>query len=216
MTKVIIVDDHKMFRIGLKYTFQLSCPEIEVTGEAGSGEELFLVLENTPADLILLDINLPGMSGVDIVTRLHQDYPEIKILVISAENSAESVLPMISAGINGFVGKESGDVEELFKAIQTVMSGLEYYNRDISSILFSVYVSKKETTNVTDEFSEREREIILLCKEGLMCKEISDRIGLSINTINTHKKKIFKKLGINTTLEMVQYALKKGIIQINN
>jgi DNA-binding NarL/FixJ family response regulator len=77
-------------------------------------------------------------------------------------------------------------------------------------------VSKRQTTDISDDFTEREREIILACRDGLMCKEIADRMGVSINTINTHKKRIFQKLGINTTIEMVQYAMKKGIIRIEN
>jgi DNA-binding CsgD family transcriptional regulator len=93
---------------------------------------------------------------------------------------------------------------------------LEYFGRDISSIIFEVYVSKKKSTVVTEEFTDREREIILLCRDGLLCKEVADRLGIAINTVNNHKKNIFRKLGINTTLEMVQYALKNGIIRIEN
>ena len=216
MIQVVVVDDHRLFRIGLKAAFGFGYPDIQIAGEADCGKELFDVLDTTPADLVLLDINLPDVGGAEIASRLRREYPAVKILAVSAENTAETIQAMLEAGIDGFISKQKGDADELAEAIRTVMSGLEYFGRDISSIIFSVYMSKKKTTTVTDEFTDREREIILACRDGLMCKEIANRMGVSINTINTHKKRIFQKLGINTTMEMVQYALKKGIIRIEN
>ncbi|MDR2586551.1 MAG: response regulator transcription factor [Prevotellaceae bacterium] len=214
MIRVIIVDDHRLFRIGLQAAFIADFPDIVVAGEADCGEKLFEVLASTTADLVLLDINLPGMGGAEVTRRLLCEYPDVKILAISAENTAETIHEMLEAGINGFISKQKGNSEELAMAIRSIMEGAEYYGRDISSIIYGVYVSKKKTAAVTNEFTHREREIILACRDGLLCKEIADRLGISVNTINTHKRRIFQKLGINTTLEVVQYALKKGIIQI--
>jgi len=216
MIRIIIVDDHRLFRLGIKTVFETQYPDIQVAGEAECGKELFTVLDSTPADLVLLDINLPDMSGAEIARRLRSDYPAIKILAISAENALETIESMLEAGIDGFISKQKSGAEELAAAIRTIMDGLEYFGRDISSIIFSVYVAKKKTTDVSAEFTEREREVILACREGLLCKEIANRMNVSINTINTHKKRIFMKLGINTTMEMVQYALKNGIIRIEN
>jgi DNA-binding NarL/FixJ family response regulator len=216
MIQVIVVDDHKLFRKGLKSTFQYEYTDICLAGEAESGEELFRLLASTPADLVLLDINLPDVGGAEVARRLRGDYPNIKILAISAENTAETVQSMVDAGIDGFISKQMGDTDELAEAIRTVMNGSDYFGRDIASILYRVYVSKKKTTVVTDEFTEREREIILLCRDGLLVKEIAVRLGVSVNTVMTHKKRIFLKLGINNQMEMVQYALKRGIIHIDN
>jgi len=216
MVQVIIVDDHRLFRVGLIASFKVEHPDIEIVGEAECGEELFDVLETTSADVVLLDINLPDVPGADIARRLRSDYPDTKILAVSAENTAQTIQAMLEAGIDGFVSKQNSDSAELAEAIRAVMSGVEYFGRDVASIIFSVYVAKKKTADVTNEFTEREREIIIACRDGLMCKEIAARLGVSINTINTHKKRIFQKLGINTTIEMVQYALKKGIIRIEN
>ena len=216
MIQVIVVDDHRLFRIGLKAAINDNYPDIRVVGEAESGRELFSILKIMPANVVLLDINLPVMGGVEIAQQLRKDYPNLKILAVSSENTTAAVKSMIQAGIDGFVSKQMGDTDELVHAIRTVAAGLEYYGRDIASIIYSIYVSKKKTTDITNEFTDREREIILACRDGLMCKEIADRLDCSINTINTHKKRIFQKLGINTTLEMVQYALKRGIIRIEN
>ena len=214
MIQVIIVDDHTLFRMGIKAAFKSDYPDICITGEADSGEKLFSLGALSTADLVLLDINLPGMSGVEIARKLRRKYPALKILAVSAENTTDIVTAMLDAGIDGFISKQHGDTDELARAIRTVVSGLEYFGRDISSIIFDVYVSKRKTSTVTDEFTDREREIILLCRDGLQCKEIADRLNISINTVNTHKKKIFQKLDINNTVEMVQYALKKGIIRM--
>jgi len=216
MIQIIVVDDHNLFRTMLKSTFQSDYPDICVVGEAGCGEELFRVLASTSADLTLLDINLPDVWGVEVARRLRRDYPAVKILALSAENTSETIQAMLDAGIDGFISKQHGDADELARAIRTVAGGIEYFGRDISAIMFDVYVAKKKTSTVSGEFTEREREIILLCRDGLICKEIADRLGIAVNTVNNHKKNIFQKLGINNTMEMVQYALKKGIIRIEN
>jgi len=216
MIEIIVVDDHSLFRAGMKAAFQYDYPDVSVTGEAASGEELFRVLAQTRADLVLLDINLPDIGGAEIARRLRCDYPDLKILAVSAENTAETVEAMLEAGIDGFISKQRGVADELAGAIRSVMNGVEFFGRDIAAIIYDVYVSKKKTAVVTDEFSEREREIILACRDGLLCKEIADRLGITVNTVNYHKKNIFSKLGINNTMEMVQYALKKGIIRIEN
>jgi DNA-binding NarL/FixJ family response regulator len=212
--QVIVVDDHTLFRIGMKATFNAGHPDIEVVGEADCGEALFRVLATTPANIVLLDINLPDMGGVEIARRLRRDYPAMKILAVSAENTAETVKAMIDVGIDGFITKQKSDADELAEAIRTIMNGLEYFGRDISSIIYDVYVAKKKTTTITPEFTEREKDVILACRDGLLYKEIADRLGISVHTVNTHKKNIFVKLGINNTMEMVQYALKNGIIRM--
>ena len=214
--QVIIVDDHRLFRLGLKSVLKTEHPDIIVVGEAESGEMLFTLPALATANLVLLDINMPDIGGAEIARRLRRDYPAVKIFAISGENSAETIRAMLEAGIDGFISKQQGDYDELAEAIRTVNGGLEYYGRDISGIITGIYVAKKKTTVVTPEFTEREREIIELCREGLMVKEIAARLNIGTTTVTTHKVRIFQKLGINNTMEMVQYAMKNGIIQIDN
>jgi DNA-binding NarL/FixJ family response regulator len=185
-----------------------------VVGEAANGKELFDVLTRTEADLVLLDIRLPDMSGVEIARRLRSDYPHLKILAVSAENAIEVIEAMLEEGIHGFISKQNSNSDELAKAIRTVMNDLEYFGCDISAILYDLYLTKKKTRDITNDFSEREREIILACRDGLLCKEIADRLSVSINTVNYQKRNIYAKLGINNNMEMVRYALKAGIISM--
>jgi len=213
--QVIVVDDHNLFRMGLKAAFN-NFPDICIVGEAEYGKDLFTLAALSVADIVLLDINLPDIGGAEIACRLRSEYPAVKILVVSSENAEETVKSMIDAGVDGFISKRKGNPDELAEAIRSIMNGLEYYGRDISSIIFGIYVAKKKTVAVTNEFSEREREIIQLCHKGLLGKEIALHLGISISTVKTHKERIFQKLGINNTMEMVLYALKNGIIRIEN
>ena len=213
MIKTIIVDDHALFRLGIKAALGAAHSDICIVGEAGCGVELFRLLETAPIpDVILLDIILPDMTGVEIARRLKAGRPEIKILAVSAENTANTVQAMLDAGIEGFISKRGGGADEIAQAIRSVAQGFEYFGSDIAAIIYKIYVAKKRTAEVTPEFTERERSIIELCRDGLPGKLIADRLSISPRTVENHKNNIFKKLGIGSTLEMVRYALKHGII----
>ena len=216
MIKVIIVDDQDFFSMGVKTAIENRHPDLCVVGEAASGAELFTLLKTTDADIMLLDINLPDMSGIDIARRLKTERPELKILVISSENSTLVVKEMLDIGVEGFISKRTGGVDMFAEAIRSIMQGVNYFGKDISEIIYNLYVSIKKTTEVTAEFTEQEKRIIELCRESLPGKLIADRLCISLRTVNNHKNNIFRKLGINSTAEMVQYALKHGIIRVES
>jgi len=214
MIHAIIVDDHELYRLGIRTAIESRHPDITVVGEAGSGSEFFDLLETTTVDIVLLDIMMPEMSGVEIARRMKKEYPEIKILAVSSENSSETVQEMLEIGIEGFVSKLHGGAENIVEAVRSVMQGVDYFGKDISNIIRRIYVAKKKTIEVTAEFTEQEKRVIELCHEGLPGKLIADRLGISLRTVDNHKNHIFRKLGINNTMEMVRYALKNGIIQM--
>jgi DNA-binding NarL/FixJ family response regulator len=211
MIKIIIVDDHALTRMTLRMALS-GYPDINIVGEAGSGEALFALLPATPCDLILLDVVLPGMDGAEIARHLRHDYSSVKILAISAENAGDTVREMLDTGIDGYISKQSGSVNEIINAIHEVMDGEVYYGKDILSVFFRIYANKKHTEGVNPEFTAREKEIIELCRDGLIAKEIADRLDISVNTVHNHKNNIFRKLDINNTREMIRYALKYHII----
>jgi len=216
MINVILVDDHELFRVGVKTAITSNYPDIRIVGEAETGEEFFHLLEKTTADIVLLDINLPDMSGIEITRRLKNENPTLKILIISSENNSSEIKELLNLNINGFISKRMGSIETLTDAIRSIMEGLDYFGKDISDIIYRIYVSKKKTTEVTTEFTEQERKIIELCREGLASKQIADRLCISARTVENHKNNIFKKLGINSTVEMISYAIKSEIIYIDN
>ena len=210
--RVIMVDDHELFRLSLRTAIEYNHPDIVITGEAGSGAAFFELIKTVTADMVLLDIAMPGMSGFDIARRLKIERPDMKILAVSAENAASTIEEMLEIGIEGFVSKSNSKPDILAHAIRSVMQGLDYFGKDISEIISSIYIAKKKTTKVSEEFSEQEKKIIELCLEGLPAKLIADRLRISTRTVDWHKSNMFSKLGINSTLELVQFAVKNKII----
>jgi len=212
---VIIVDDHELFRLGVRTAIESRHPDISIIGEAKSGAEFYCLLKTVEAevDIVLLDIVLPDTTGIDIARRLKTEYPSLKILVISAENAASTVEAILQIGIDGFISKLNSNPDALAEAIRSIMQGFEYFGKDISNVISRIYVAQKKTTEVSNEFSEQEKRIIEYCHEGLPAKLIADRLGITTRTVDWHKSNIFRKLNINSTLEMVRFALKNGIIR---
>jgi len=210
--KIIIVDDHELFRVGVRETIKNSYPDIIIAGEAGTGADFFTLLKTVTPDIVLLDIMLPDMNGIEIARRVKTEYPNVKILIVSSENSSSTIEAILAVGVEGFISKLNGDPDTLVEAVRSVAQGLDYFGRDIAGMISRIYVTQKKTTQVTSEFTEQEKQIIEYCHKGLSAKQIADRLCLSPRTIDWHKSNIFNKLGIKSTLEMVHFAEKHGII----
>ena len=213
---VIIVDNYKLFRKSLRLNFETRHPDLFVAGEAESGTEFFGLLETTPVDIVLLDINLPDISGIEIARLLKSERPEVKILAVTADNSAATIEKMLRIGIEGFLCKDNSNGGTIADAIYSVMQGLDYFGTDMSDIIRRTYISIKKTTKVTAEFTEQEKKIIEFCQEGLPAKQIAERLGIAVKTVEWHKSHIFDKLGIHSTQELIQYAIKNRIIRVEN
>jgi len=213
--RVIIVDDHDLFRMTLRIAIETRHPDLDVVGDAKYGADLFAMLRTVEADIVLLDIVMPGMSGTEVARRLKNEHPEMKILAVSSEDSMDKVQEMVDIGIEGFISKSQGNIDDIAVAVRTVVEGYSYFGRDIADIIHRIYLAKKKTLKVTSEFTEQETRIIHLCHEGLSAKEVANRLNISARTVEWHKKKIFEKLNINTTAEMLNYAVENGIIRPN-
>ena len=209
--RLIVVDDHLLFRIGLRSVFAHASDRFTIVAEAGGVEEFRRMLPTVEADVVLLDIILPDGNGLDLSADIRRERPDLRILVLSAETDEDTIARFVETGLDGFVSK-AVPVEELFEAIENVNYGLEYYGKDIARLIHYVSVSKKDAPE--DIFTPRENEVIKLCSEGLSAKEISDRLNINVATVNTHKNNIFKKLGINSSVDLVRYAVKHGLITI--
>lgn len=210
MINVIIVDDHELFRLGVRNALVCKCDDIRVTGEAATGKELFALLQHSKPDIVLLDIILPDMSGVSVAKKVKIEHPEIKILALSAENSPAVIRRMLDAGIEGFISKRMGSMSVLADTVRSVMNGEKFYGKDICDIIYQLFTAKEDNTKKT--FTTQEKNIIELCRQGMTSKQIGEKLYISPRTVDNHKNNIFRKLGINNTMEMVQYALEKGII----
>ncbi len=212
MIKIINVDDHLLFRMGTRLAL-IANPEIEIIGEAASGKELFEMLTNNTPDVVVLDLILPDMHGFDAAKRMKQEYPDIKILILSGEMPENVVDKLLEIGVEGYLTK-STSLSELEEAIISVANGIEYLGKDVARVLCQIVKAKSKEIEKAPELTKRELEIVELCSEGLLSKEIADKLHISYHTVNFHKNNIFKKLGINNTVEMAKYAIKNGIISI--
>lgn len=222
-TKIIIVDDHTLFRVGLKSVITERMANVSILAEYGSGKELLVHLENNMVpNIILLDIIMQEISGIELVRIIKKHFPDIKILMISSEISTDTILELLNIGIDGYLSKFAVQ-EDLVSAISTIMQGGHFFGKYVSQILYDTYVLKenqKTTKNKffgkindrANELTSREKEVIeMLCK-GLSVKDIAEAFCVSSRTIDNHKANIMRKLGFHNTVELVKYAVKERII----
>lgn len=212
LINVILVDDHPLMRLGVKASLMAYKGEINVAGEASSADELFSILPDKEVDVVLLDIQMPGMSCEDAVRKLKKDFPKVKILVLSSINEDEIIYRLIKVGIDGFVPKTT-NIEKIKTAINNVYSGLSYYGVDITKIM-GRNEHERPSSSIA-ELTEREKEVIVLCCDGLLSKEIALRLNISHRTVEMHKSNIFKKLGINNTIELLKWSIEHGVVKLN-
>lgn len=212
---IIIVDDHKIVRDGIRA--MLMCQKLfSVVADVASGHELFEIIESQNPDIIVLDIAMPEMNGVEITEKLSQEYPTVKVLILSANATEEWIVSAVKAGAMGFLPKECSR-DEFIKALNYISKGENYYGESIAAIIYRSYVSilqKKDTPKEPEQLTERESEVLKAFSEGLSFKEIADKLCISVRTVETHKNNILAKLELRNTIDMVKYAIKNGIISL--
>lgn len=215
---VFLVDDHQIVRDGIK-SLLLDSTEISITGEALNGKELMEKIGQAKPDVILMDISLPDISGIELTRQITQFYPEIKIVILSMYTQEEFITNAIAAGAKGYLPKNTTQ-QELLNAIITVHNGKEYYNDTVSKIILENYIStvrkSKDTETEKDEenLSIREKQILKLYVEGMSNQQIADKLFISIRTVESHKNHIMQKLGVKSIVELVKYAIRNNISEV--
>jgi len=212
--KIIVVDDHKIVRDGIR-ALLLGEKTVKIIGEAEDSTGLFRLMENVKPDVVLLDIQLAGKSGIEIARELSDKFPCVKILVLSSNTEEETILHAVKAGAKGFLSKDTSK-EELIAAIQAVFQHDNYFGEKISKIVYRSYIEQVNLNSGKGDscLSDRETEILILLAEGFSNKEIADKLFISPRTIDTHKANIMAKLNLNSMVELVKYAIKQGYIKI--
>jgi len=215
--KVILVDDHQIVRDGIK-SLLMGCIDIEVVAEAKDGIELFNILKNITPDIILLDISLPGMSGIEVSKRMRVDYPDIKILMLSMYTSEDFIFNALKAGVMGYLPKNTTR-DELLQAINSVAANVEYFSKSISDTILKSYVNTAKNGSVVssdslDNLTNREREILHYVVEGNNNNSIAKQLYISIRTVETHKSSIMRKLNLGNTVDLIKFAIKNKLIEL--
>jgi len=216
--KVALVDDHTLLREALAITLQ-QIDDIQIIGSVSSGEEIINKVQALNPHVILMDIMMKGMSGIEATRWIKERNSAIKVILLSAEIKKDFVTAGIQAGIDGYLPK---DVEKdiLVKAIHAVMNGEKYFNEAITSLVFEDFYKKEKTVHSTQkqlqltDLSKREMEVLSLIAEGKSNKEVAETLFISTKTVDTHKMHILDKLGLKNTAELVRYAIKNNLIAL--
>lgn len=209
--RIIITDDHQLFRNGLKILLN-AFEEFEVTGEASNGEEFLRVLKNTPADIVLMDINMPEMDGIEATRRALKLYPEIDIIALSMYGEEEYYYKMVDAGAKGFLLKDS-DISEVKEAILTVRKGGSYFSQEL---LYHVIqkIKHRENESKSANLSKREQEILVKICEGLSNQEIAETLFISKRTVDKHRANLLGKTNSKNTASLILFAIRNKLIEI--
>jgi DNA-binding NarL/FixJ family response regulator len=214
--RVLLAEDHTMFRQGIKKILEES-DRFEIIGEVGDGLEVLEFLKNHPTDMVILDISLPGLRGIEASYEAKKIRPELKVLILTMHKNTEYLYHSMSAGADGYLIKEDSDTE-LLSAIDKIRKGERYVSRSLSLELTDDFVQKQSggKKHPPDRLSTREREVLTLLSEGKSSKEVAAVLFISPRTAEHHRASIKKKLNIRSTAALVKYAIRKGYTTVND
>jgi DNA-binding NarL/FixJ family response regulator len=217
--RVLLIDDHELVRSGIKALLEKS-EDIRVVGEAGEGHEGLACIRDANPDIVLLDISLPGLNGLEVAAKAMKEFPRLRIIFLSMHANEEYVLQALKVGASGYVLKHAS-TKELELAVRAAKKGETFLSPAISNAVVSDYVGrtkggkeKKPGINPYEVLTSRQREILQLIAEGLSTKEIAQKLGLSINTVEVHRANLMERLNIHDIAGLVRYAIQTGIIEI--
>ena len=210
MISVLVVDDHELVRTGICRMLEDNA-EIEVVGQAESGEEAIQLARQIQPNVVLLDVNMPGIGGVETTRRLLQSVPQTHVLAVSglAEEPYPSLL--LKAGAKGYITK-GAPLSEMVRAIKKVMQGGKYFSADIAEQLASSYLSDTQQSPF-DALSEREMQVAIMVVNCVSAQEIADKLFVSVKTVNTYRYRIFEKLNVDSDVKLTHLAMRYGLIK---
>jgi DNA-binding NarL/FixJ family response regulator len=213
--KVLIVDDHTLVRDGIRALLALVA-DIKVVGEAANGKEALEKVKKLAPDVVLMDLAMPIMSGLEATRRIRKRFPRTKVLALTQYEDREYIVPTIEAGARGFISKMAA-FSELASAIQAVYQGGSFLSPMAAAAVVEECQQKVAIEGEKDSYqhlTDRERELLKLVAEGYTAKEIADMLVISLRTVETHKTNLMKKLNIHNKADLIRFAIRKGIITV--
>jgi DNA-binding NarL/FixJ family response regulator len=212
--RIILADDHKIMREGLRALLAKQ-KEIEVIAEADSGRGVIELCSQLHPDVVVIDISMPDLNGIDAARQITRDAPDIKVIALSMHSDKKYVKEMLSAGASGYLLKDAA-FEELGMAIATVLKNKTYLSPQITDTVVKDYVNENVPQNsiASTALSSREREVLQLIAEGKSTRDIAAKLYVSVKTVETHRKQIMDKLGLNSIAELTKYAIREGLTSV--
>lgn len=211
---VLLTDDHTILRAGLKVMLNAQT-DIEVVGEAQNGRQALIEAQRLQPDIVLMDIAMPDMNGIEATRLLRKQLPDVKVLILTMHENDEYVFQALRAGASGYMMKEAA-ATDLIAALRIVHGGHFYLSPPVQSLMVSDYLQRVRTGGEKDSYScltEREREILKLVAEGLTNNQIAERLVISPKTVDTHRTHIMDKLDLHSRAELVKYAIRHGLLE---
>jgi two-component system response regulator NreC len=214
MIRLLLVDDHAVVRSGLRMLLENE-PEMEIVGEAGTANEALQRVEELAPDVVLMDIGLPDLSGIEATQAIKRRWPQVAVVALTIHEDEEYFFEMLQVGASGYVPKRAAP-EELLTAVRTAAAGEVYLYPSLAKLLVRDYLTRDRDTAVASEvdaLTERENEILAHLADGASTQEIADVFTISPKTVARHRENIMRKLNLHSRTELVKYAIRKGIIQ---
>jgi two-component system response regulator NreC len=211
--RIVLADDHTILREGLRALLSAD-PNFEIVAEAEDGREAVRCVEKLGPDLLLMDLSMPRMSGIDAISEIKKRYPETKIIALTVHKTEEYLLATLQAGVDGYVLKDATH-DELVMAIHNVRAGKPYLSPGISEKVIEGYLEGKEgslAVSSWQKLSQREREVLKLIAEGYKNKEIAEDLCISLKTVEKHRANLMKKLDLHNAAGLTVYAVEKGLV----
>ena len=208
--RVLLVDDHSIVRMGLRSLLD-GTEEFVVVGEAASGHDALTEVGHLQPDIVMMDITLPDANGLEVMVKLREDFPDIRVVVLTMHDDEDYFFRAIQAGASGYVVKGGGS-DHILAALHAAQEGGVYLYPTLAKSLVSDQL-RSPVGSAVEGLSPREREVLRLIGDGLVNKEIASRMGISISTAQTYRSRIMEKLGLHTVAELIRYAIRKGIIR---
>jgi two-component system response regulator NreC len=213
---VVVVDDHTMVRKGICSLIDGKVG-IEVVGEAEDGAEAIKKVEALQPDVVLMDVTMPRLNGLEATRQIKKLFPQVKVLALTMYTNEEYISQALHAGASGYVVKQAAPAE-LLSAIQAVQRGDSFLSPSVSKTVIEEYLKHADQSageGLPEKLTDREREVLQLLAEGCSAREIADRLQISVKTVGVHRTNLMDKLKIHSTTELVKYALRKGIINLD-
>jgi len=208
--KIIIADDHTMFLQGIVSLLKNE-DDISILGKTGNGKDVFKIMEIAAPDIILLDISMPEMDGIEVTKIIKQKHPAIKILILSTNSNTQMIAKLIRMGVDGYLLKNA-EKQELLHAIYTIHKGGTYFCKEVEEKNDDNNSKIKSETAFITELSSREKEILVLIAQEFTGNEIAEKTFISLNTVNTHRRNLISKLNVKNTAGLVKYAIEYGLL----
>ncbi|UTO05531.1 response regulator [Moraxella sp. FZLJ2107] len=212
MIKVLVADDHDLVRMGITHMLGDN-PEIDVVGEADNGESAVILAKTLKPDVILLDVNMPNIDGVEATRRIKQSNASVKVLAVSSLSAQPYPSMLLKAGVDGYITKGT-PLDEMIRAIKKVHSGSRYFSHDVAEQLAETVLGE-QAESPFDSLSEREKQVAMMVVNCQSTQEIADQLFVSAKTVNTYRYRIFEKLGIDSDVKLTHLAIRHGLIQAN-